>query len=130
MSTPTQRKSRKLPTTPRSRIKNALRQVWLRSRERAAALKAAGHSCERCGVKASGAKGREQKVEVHHRDGINWDGIVDTVIRRMLPHPDRLEVVCPKCHRQEHEEPVPYEQEAPKSCITPMCDYLGMGKPR
>ena len=30
---------KKLLTTPRSRVKAALRQVWLRSRERAAALK-------------------------------------------------------------------------------------------
>ena len=96
------KKSRKLPTTPRTRVKNALRQVWLRSRERAACLKAAHHCCERCGVHASVAKGREQKLEVHHRDGINWDGIVDSVIRAMLPDPSRLETVCPECHAKEH----------------------------
>ena len=96
------KKSRKLPTTPRSRIKNALRQVWLRSRERAAALKAAGHSCERCGVKASVARGREVKLQVHHRDGICWDGIVDAIIAAMLPDPSRLEAVCEGCHHEEH----------------------------
>lgn len=93
---------RKKPTTPRSRIKNALRMVWLRSRERAACLKAAGHRCERCGVKASVAKGREVKLQVHHRDGINWDGIVDSIICAMLPDPSRLEAVCEKCHAEEH----------------------------
>jgi len=96
------KKSRKLATTPRSRIKSALRQVWLRSRERAACLKAAGHKCERCGVKASVAKGREVKVQVHHRDGINWDGIVNSIIKAMLPDPARLESVCELCHKAEH----------------------------
>ena len=96
------KKSRKLPTTPRSRIKNALRQVWLRSRERAACLKAAGHTCERCGVKASVARGREVKLQVHHRDGICWDGIVDAIVQAMLPDPSRLEAVCEGCHKDEH----------------------------
>ena len=95
---------RKLPTTPRSRIKNALRQVWLRSRERAACLKAAGHRCERCGIKASVAKGREVKLQVHHREGICWDGIVDAVIAAMLPDPAQLEALCVECHERETEE--------------------------
>jgi hypothetical protein len=98
--------SRKLPTTPRSRIKSALRQVWLRSRERAACLKAAGHCCEVCGVHASVAKLREIKLQVHHRDGINWDGIVDAVIKAMLPDPSRLQALCEKCHAEQHKEQV------------------------
>ena len=93
---------RKKPTTPRSRVKAAMRQLWLRSRERQAALKKAGRCCERCGVKASTAKGHEQKLEVHHVDGINWDGLVDMFIRRVLPSIDRLEVLCPQCHDDEH----------------------------
>lgn len=99
----TGRKSRKKPTTPRSRVKNALRLVWLRSRERAACLKAAGNCCARCGVKASVAKGREVKMEVHHRDGIDWNGIVDGIFAAMLPDPARLEAVCKACHSKEHE---------------------------
>lgn len=94
---------RRLPTTPRSRIKNALRQVWLRSRERAACLKAAGHCCQGCGVKASQAKGREVKLQVHHRDGIVWDGIVDAVIEAMLPDPSRLVALCESCHKETHQ---------------------------
>lgn len=93
---------RKLPTTPRSRIKNALRQVWLRSRERAACLKASGHRCQACGVKASAAKGREVKLEVHHAAGINWDGIVDSIISAMLPDPSKLVAMCKDCHMKEH----------------------------
>ena len=95
------RKGRKLPTTPRSRIKNAMRMVWLRSRERAACLRNAGNRCERCGIKASVAKGREVRLEVHHRDGINWDGIIDAIIKAMLPDPSRLEALCKPCHEAE-----------------------------
>ena len=94
---------KRLPTTPRSRIKNALRQVWLRSRERAACLKAAGHRCERCGIKACAAKGREVKLQVHHRDGCNWDGIIDAIVAAMLPDPKRLEALCEECHAKETE---------------------------
>jgi hypothetical protein len=35
---------KKLPYTPRSKVRAALRQLWLRSRERAAALKAANRT--------------------------------------------------------------------------------------
>ena len=94
---------RKLPTTPRSRVRAALRQVWLRSRERAAALKREGNCCERCGRKQSAAKGRELKLEVHHREGIDWDGVIDLVIERILVDPSHLEVLCKDCHKGEHE---------------------------
>jgi Zn finger protein HypA/HybF involved in hydrogenase expression len=77
--------------------------VWLRSRERAAALKREHNACQKCHRKASVAKGREFKVQVHHRDGIDWEGIVDLVIARMLPNPDRLEVLCETCHNVQHE---------------------------
>ncbi len=92
--------SRKLPSTPRSRIKNALRQVWLRSRERAAALKRTRHCCARCGIKASQAKGREVKLQVHHIGGINWDGVVDLIFERVLNVPQ--EPLCEYCHAKEH----------------------------
>ena len=94
---------KKLPTTPRSRIKNAIRQVFLRSRERAAALKATSHKCARCGIKASQAKGREVKLHVHHINGINWDGVVDLVIDRVLAQP--MEPLCIPCHEKEHQKP-------------------------
>lgn len=94
---------RKKPNTPRSRVRSALRQLWLRSRERAAALKAAGRSCQRCGVKASVAKGREQKIEVHHKAGIgNWDKVIDSIYSELLVSPDNLEAICPECHAKEH----------------------------
>ena len=95
--------SRKLITTPRSRVRSALRQLWLRSRERARAVKAAGYSCQRCGVKQSKAKGKEQRIEVHHRSGIgNWESVIDHVFAELLCDPELLEVVCPGCHEKEH----------------------------
>jgi len=94
---------RKLPTTPRSKVRAALRQLWLRSRERAAALKASGYCCEECGVKQSRRKGQEVKVQVHHLDEIvNWDALIDYVYRHLLCSPDRLEVMCKECHAKLH----------------------------
>ena len=93
---------KRLPTTPRSRVRAALRQLWLRSRERAAAVKREGGCCERCGVKQSRAKGREVAIEVHHRDGIDWEALVDMVFARLLVDPSRLEVLCRECHGKEH----------------------------
>lgn len=85
--------------TPRSRVRSTLRQLWLRSRERAAALQRDDYSCVDCGVKQSKAKGKEQKVEVHHKDGItNWDAIVDAIQTHLLCDPDDLETLCPECH--------------------------------
>ncbi len=95
--------SRKLATTPRSRVRAALRQLFLRSRERAAALKRMQHRCERCNIKASTARGREVKVQVHHRKGIgNWDKVIDAVFSELLCDPKFLEVLCVDCHNKEH----------------------------
>ena len=97
------KKSRKLPTTPRSRVRSALRTVWLRSRERAARLKLAGNCCERCKVKASKAKGREISVQVHHKKGIaQWEKIIDLIFAEILVDPSLLEEVCVDCHKAEH----------------------------
>jgi hypothetical protein len=94
---------KKLPTTPRSRVRAALRQVWLRSRERAAALKRTKNCCERCNVKASVAKGREVKLHVHHKGHVtNWDRIIDMVFEELLCDPKFLEVLCVECHKKEH----------------------------
>jgi len=96
--------AKKKPETPRSRVRSAIRQLWLRSREHAKALKDAKYSCQRCGVKKSVAKGKEQKVSVHHRDGIgNWESVIDVIFSEILCSPDKLEVLCPKCHDTEHE---------------------------
>jgi 5-methylcytosine-specific restriction endonuclease McrA len=94
--------SRKLPSTPLSQIRSALRQLWLRSRERKEALQTAGYCCERCGRKQSKAKGKEVAVNVHHREGVEWAGLLELIRERLLQHPERLEVLCTDCHETEH----------------------------
>ena len=92
------------PNTPRSRVRAALRQLWLRSRERAAALKRDDRTCQYCGKKQSKAKGKEVKVEVHHINGIdNWDKIIDIVYAGLLVSPDNLETVCKECHDKQYQ---------------------------
>ncbi len=89
--------------TPRSRIRSALRQVFLRSRERAAVLKEASYTCS-CGLKQSKAKGREASVQVHHKSGIdNWDVIIDAVYEKLLNKED-MEVLCKTCHLDSHKD--------------------------
>jgi predicted HNH restriction endonuclease len=95
---------KKLPGTPRSRVTQALRQLWLRSRERAAAIKREGGCCECCGAKQSAAKGREVKLEVHHLNGIQWKAIIDHVYRHILVDPKELMVLCKSCHTEAHEK--------------------------
>ena len=91
--------SKRLTTTPRSKVRSAIRQLWLRSRERAAALKRDGYTCQTCGKKQSKAKGREQQVVVHHLRGIEWENIIDYIFRHVLVDPKELETICPDCHK-------------------------------
>ena len=88
-----------MPRTPRSRVKSALRQLWMKSAERSEALKRDKYICQKCGVKKSVAKGKEQKVEVHHKDGVlNWDEIIEIIMDQLLCDSKKLEVLCPECH--------------------------------
>ena len=96
--------AKKKPETPRSRVRSAIRQLWLRSRERAKTLKDAEYICQVCGVKQSKAKGKEQKIEVHHSELIgNWEKVIDLIYSEILCSPDKLEVLCPKCHEEKHD---------------------------
>jgi len=101
---PAIKKSRKQARTTRSIIRSALRRLFLRSRERSAALKRECYTCERCGRKQSRAKGKEVYVEVHHRNGIDWSAVIDWVLTVLLPDPAELEVLCEECHEKEHED--------------------------
>ena len=93
---------RRLPYTPNSKIKASLRALWLRSRERSSAIKRDGYTCQRCLKKQSKAKGKEFKVEVHHKDGIlNWDEIYKVIRLYLLTDPENLETLCPECHKKE-----------------------------
>ena len=93
------KKSRKKPVTPRSRVKAALRQLWLRSRERAKVLKDAQYRCTECDVKQSTAKGREVKLEVHHLTEIQWKELIDLVFEMLLNAPQTP--LCKPCHKIE-----------------------------
>ena len=90
--------------TPRSKVRQALRQLWLRSRERAAVLKAESYTCQECNKKQSKAKGHEQAIEVHHVAGVEWEALIDEVYKVLLVHPDQLAVLCPECHKAVHKE--------------------------
>lgn len=96
--------SRKQARTPRSKVRAALRLLYLRSRERAAAIKRENGCCEGCGKKQSRAKGREVKIEVHHLNGIEWEQMIDYIYRHLLCEPKHLAVYCKECHEAEHTE--------------------------
>jgi 5-methylcytosine-specific restriction endonuclease McrA len=87
--------------TPRSRVKNAIRQLSLRSREAGYARKVQKNTCQRCGVKGTSAKGREVKTQMHHVKGIDWEGVVDLIFERVLQRPDDYECLCKDCHDKE-----------------------------
>lgn len=102
---------KRLPTTPRSRVRAAIQQLWLRSRERAAALKRDNYTCQECGVKQSRKKGAEQKVIVHHLNGIpEWEKIIDYIFRHVLVNPKELETLCQQCHERVGDNSSPTEK--------------------
>ena len=88
-------------STPRSKVREALRRLSLRSRERNAALRRDKYTCQHCGSKQSKAKGREVAVEVHHKNGVLWDVLIDIVYEMLLCHPDDLITLCKSCHQRE-----------------------------
>jgi len=96
---------KKLPYTPNSKIKAALRQLFLRSRERGKAIKRDGYTCQECGVKQSRAKGKEVFVEVHHKQNIlNWQEMYDVIRQYLLCDPDHMKTLCKKCHTKHRME--------------------------
>ena len=98
----------KKPITPRSQVRSAIRKIFLRSRERAAALKRDNYTCQGCGSKQSRAKGKEIYVEVHHTYGIGrWSAVIDLIYQEILCHPDGMTTLCKHCHEDEHEKNLP-----------------------
>ena len=65
-------------------------------------MKEAKYCCATCGVKQSKAKGKEVKVNVHHKSGIdNWAEVM-LLIRAKLLNKDDMEVLCVSCHDDLH----------------------------
>lgn len=95
-------KSRKAEGTPRGKVRAAFRQLFLRSRERLAALKAAKYGCERCGAKQSRAEGKEVSIEIHHLKPVNWEPLIDAVYETLLCDPSSMVALCKSCHDFEH----------------------------
>lgn len=92
---------KKLPHTPRSTIEAAIkRYIWLRSRERKAALQRTKNHCQECGKKQTRKKGKELILEVHHIDGAQIKAIIDEIYKHLLCHPDRLVPLCGECHKK------------------------------
>ena len=85
--------------TPKIIIVHNLRLLWMRSKERSEALKRSKYCCEACGVKKSAKKGFEQKIEVHHKQGVcNWDKIIEVIREQLLCDVNKLQCLCPECH--------------------------------
>ena len=87
--------------TPRSKIKAALRQLTLRSRERAAAMKRDKYTCVLCGKKQTKPKDKTKWiiVEAHHKKGIlNWEEIYVAIYKYLLVSPEHWECLCKECH--------------------------------
>ena len=96
----------KLPYTPNGRIKDALRKLFLRSRERHTVLKRTNYCCEKCGIKQTKAGKDEKfwvKVNVHHNDGIDWDDIIMYIRKQLLVDPEKMTALCEECHGKEHD---------------------------
>ncbi len=91
--------------TKKTHIVRGLRQIWLRSRERAAALKRDKYTCQKCNRKQTMKKGQEFKVQVHHKKGIlNWDDIIECLRKNLLCDPIHLQTLCKECHDEVEDE--------------------------
>ena len=88
--------------TPDGVIRNALRRLWMMSRERSCALRRESYCCEHCGVKNSRAKGKEVRVIVHHKKLIDWKLVFAVLRDELIPDPDELICLCDDCHKAEH----------------------------
>ena len=89
--------------TSRAKIKGHLRQMWVRSYERATAMKRDKYCCTKCHIKQSQKKVAEVKIQVHHKEGIDiWDEIINLIEEHLLCDPDKLETLCEDCHENKN----------------------------
>ena len=95
---------KKNPNTTNTAIRAALRRLFLRSRERSAAIKRDKYTCRKCGAKQSRAKDHGVYVEVHHMKGVvNWDEIYAVIRKYLLCDPALMVTLCKECHKKEKE---------------------------
>jgi 5-methylcytosine-specific restriction endonuclease McrA len=93
---------KRLLYTPNSKIRSALRMLFLRSRERGTAIKRDKYTCQKCGAKQSRAKGKEVFVEIHHEENIlNWDKLFEAIRTYLLCDPAKMKTLCVDCHEKE-----------------------------
>lgn len=78
-----------------------LRQIFLKSIERSETMKRDNYTCVKCFRKQSQKKGHEIKINVHHKKGINWELILNTLKKELLCDIEDLEVLCVDCHHKE-----------------------------
>jgi 5-methylcytosine-specific restriction endonuclease McrA len=75
--------------------------LWLKSRERSAALKRDNYQCSDCHIKQSKKKGYHVHMEVDHLRGtVDMDKLIDLVFKHLLVPMSDLETVCNLCHRK------------------------------
>lgn len=95
---------KKLAYTPKSKVRAALRSLFLRSREHQKCLKDNNSTCSVCGKKKSVAKGKEVAVHVHHLFEIDWTRIFDAIYDNLLCSPDKMTILCKECHDSHHKK--------------------------
>jgi len=98
--------AKKSPNTTNTQIRAACRRLFLRSRERASAIKRDKYTCQECGIKQTRAGKKEDwvYVEVHHKRGVlNWQMVFDAIREGLLCNPDELETLCKSCHKKHTE---------------------------
>ena len=96
---------KKKPPALKSRIRSALRRVWLYSPEYRDAKRYYNNTCAECGRKGTAAKGREVKTQLHHIGGMpELPGLIDEIIRVMYPPVEGYEVLCKECHKLLHKK--------------------------
>jgi 5-methylcytosine-specific restriction endonuclease McrA len=88
--------------TPKYKVYGQLRQIFLRSKERAYAIKRDGYTCQICHRKQCKARGKEVQLNVHHLNpiGETWKELQEIMFDKVLCRPEQLQTLCKECHRE------------------------------
>lgn len=101
---------RRLPVTPNSQIRAALRMLSLRCREIAQAKKEQNNTCQICGRKGSVSKDHPCKTNMHHRNGIRWAEMLACIRKELLQTPADYVCMCDTCHIKHHKDEMEAEE--------------------